>query len=367
VQSSDDPHALARRLRALRERCWPGRKITQGQLAEALSASEHASSPLISSWESTTNPALPSESRLADYATFFATERSVESQPYRLLDPAELTQKERDRRDELLRELIDLRSRRARSNTAEGFSATLVDNLGHFWHFPDYADVVLVCAEMPNDLRRSMPYSDPDDPDYVELYRFADPDALIELHGHIRAVNPTVQVHFRTTVTALPDDYATHLVLLGGVDWNAVTAHVQHRSEFPVRQVARTQSSDVGGFEVLNGEDRRSFEPIVRNETDGRKILLEDIAHFYRAPNPFNKERTVTICNGMFGRGTLGAVRALTDANFRGRNESYLVKRFGDSDTLSLITRVQIVTGSVVTPDWTVPGTLLHEWPERTR
>ncbi|HEV2782305.1 MAG TPA: XRE family transcriptional regulator [Actinophytocola sp.] len=364
MQSSDDPrYALARRLRALRERHWPGRKITQGQLAEALSHSEHASSPLISSWESTTNPALPSDTRLADYATFFATERSVASRPFRLFDLAELTPDERAQREALLRELLELRSRSARSST-DDLSATLVDELGQFWHFSDLEDVVIVCAEVPEDLRRDMPYSDPDDPDYVDLYRYADPDALIELHGHIRAVNPTIQVHFRTTATAIPDDYTTHLVLLGGVDWNIVTAHLQHRSEFPVRQVAR-EGDRIGGFEVVNGEEHPLFEPILHEESGGQRILLEDVAHFYRAPNPFNKERTVTICNGMFGRGTLGAVRALTDAKLRGRNEEYLKHRFSEFDTLSIVTRVPIVNGSVVTPDWTVRGTLLHEWPEK--
>ena len=37
------------------------------------------------------------------------------------------------------------------------------------------------------------------------------------------------------------------------------------------------------------------------------------MAHFYRSPNPFNHKRTVTVLNGMFSRGTLGAVRALTE------------------------------------------------------
>jgi hypothetical protein len=364
VQPSEEPrHALARRLRGLRERCWPGHKITQGQLAVALSSTEHASAPLVSSWESTKHPVLPSVARLEDYATFFATERSIARQPYRLLDLAHLTPDERGRREELLRELLELRELAERPATEPLNS--LVDVLGEFWHFPDKENVVIVCAEVPDDMRRAMPYSDPEDPDYVDFYRYADPDALIELHGHIRAVNPTIQVSFRTTVTADTDDYATHLVLLGGVDWNAVTAHLQHRAEFPVRQVARIGSEEDGGFQVINGADRPLFKPILGAESGARRVLIEDVAHFYRAPNPFNKERTVTICNGMYGRGTLGAVRALTDANFRARNEEYLRSRFGDLDTLSIITRVPIVNGTAVTPDWSIRGNVLHEWPER--
>jgi len=75
-------------------------------------------------------------------------------------------------------------------------------------------------------------------------------------------------------------------------------------------------------------------------------------------------KRSVTICNGLFGRGTYGAVRALTDARFRDRNETYLRKRFPDQRSYSVLARVLIVNGETVTPDWSEPENRLHEWPE---
>jgi hypothetical protein len=92
-------------------------------------------------------------------------------------------------------------------------------------------------------------------------------------------------------------------------------------------------------------------------------ILREDVALFARAVSPFNKERTVTICNGMYGRGTYGVVRALTDARFRDRNSDYLRSRFGDSETYCILTRVPIVDGETLTPDWTTGDYTLFEWP----
>ena len=71
---------LAQRLRDLRTQ-WPGIVVTQRQLADALGVSV----PLISSWESTASPALPSEGWLQAYARFFATHRSVEGEKPRLL------------------------------------------------------------------------------------------------------------------------------------------------------------------------------------------------------------------------------------------------------------------------------------------
>jgi hypothetical protein len=64
----------------------------------------------------------------------------------------------------------------------------------------------------------------------------------------------------------------------------------------------------------------------------------------------------------MYGRGTLGAVRALTDSRFRDRNEAYLKRRFADADAFSIITRISVVMGQVLTPDWTIPDARLHEW-----
>jgi hypothetical protein len=92
-------------------------------------------------------------------------------------------------------------------------------------------------------------------------------------------------------------------------------------------------------------------------------VLDEDVAHFYRSRNPFNRKRTVTMCNGTHSRGVLGAVRALTDVRFRDRNNAYAQSRFAELETFSILSRVQVLLkGQVVTPDWTSPDYLLHEW-----
>jgi hypothetical protein len=98
------------------------------------------------------------------------------------------------------------------------------------------------------------------------------------------------------------------------------------------------------------------------DESDGRRILREDVALFARAVSPFNRKRYVTICNGMFGSGTYGAVRALTDALFRDRNAEYLRGTYGDSDAFCILSRVTMENGKALTPDWTLPETRLFEW-----
>jgi transcriptional regulator with XRE-family HTH domain len=354
VSPADPSQALALRLRALREEGWAAEAgVTQGHLAHALGVSV----PLISSWENTGNPKLPPKNRLDAYATFFATPRSMTGAGGQLLDPAELTDTERERRDRLARELNNLRSA-----VFAARRATVVE--GGLWRFPDDEPVIIVDTELPEDMRTLLPYADPASPDYMELFSYADPDAVIELFGHIRAANPgNGNIQFRTASSMrTPELTNAHLVLLGGVDWNTITKDLLYRLDLPVRQVPR-DDDQTEGFEVLNGDTPRRFGPKLASIGD-HEVLLEDVAHVYRGPNPYNRRRTVTICNGMFGRGTFGAVRGLTDESRRDGNEAFLRKRFPDLKEFSVLTKVQVVDGKAVTPDWTAPGTVLHVWPE---
>lgn len=349
MNPSDDPlKALARRLRALREGGLAGQRITQRDLAEALGASV----PLISSWESIAKPTAPPAVRLEAYATFFATERSVSGQSYRVLASSQLTEQEREHRDVLLHELSALRD--ASLGIAEG--AEPARPIGGLWQFPQDQVVTIVCSELPEELR-PQPFAELDNPDYVKSYRLSDLDALIELYGHIRAVNPLNKVSIRTPSELLIDDYTSHLAILGGVDWNPLTNALGRLLNLPIHQMERDTAEDTGAFEV----EGRKFESRVQQE-GGSMELLEDIAQFYRGPSPYNKKRTATICNGNYGRGTFGAVRALTDPRFRDRNEEYVRARITGSGRFNIVTRVQVVNGEVVTPDWTVAENRLHEW-----
>jgi len=351
VEPAEEPQtALAWRLRGLRKE----RGITQGQLAKVLGRGKQLSTALISSWENLSNPVTPPMAHLEAYALFFATEHSVHRG---LMDPAELTPTERAARGQLLAELTALRD--AAMIGATTASQPTQESL---WHFPVDQDVTIVCAPRPETELSGASYTDPADPDYERLSRYADLDALIELFGYIRAVNPMNKVKYRKSDEIRADDYTAHLVLIGGVDWNAATRDMFRRVRIPVSQTTREHVDDYGEFTVAENGKKRSFRPTLVKDGEHR-VLVEDVAHFYHGRNPYNRKRTVTFLNGMFSRGTHGVVRALTDARFRDRNEAYLRERFGRSDSFSVLTRVPIVNGRALTPDWTVPDNRLHEWP----
>jgi hypothetical protein len=125
VNDQDARLVLARRLRAFREARWPNLRITQAQLAKALGGKKPLSVPLISCWESATNPRIPSIPQLEAYATFFATERSAEAAQPRMLNHRELTGPERRARDELLRELMILRNQAVHATVVSRSPATV--------------------------------------------------------------------------------------------------------------------------------------------------------------------------------------------------------------------------------------------------
>jgi hypothetical protein len=326
--------------------------------------------PLISSWESRTHPAVPPAWRIEDLATFFASPRSFDGQAGRLLSADEMTVQERAAREELLAELTRLRSEALAAPAVPDVLATPPDAAQEItqsltaglYRFKVGETVTIVCAQLPQRMLERMPYTDPLDPDFIELYRYSDPDALLELFGHLRAANPTSPVQFRAADQLTSDDYTGHLVALGGVDWNDATSAVLGRLQLPVRQVSEWDKEGGAYFEITEDGGRKVPLHPRLDESAGRTILREDVALFARAVSPFNRKRSVTICNGMYGRGTYGAVRALTDVRFRDRNMEYIQARFPDSEACCILTRVTVENGVTLTPDWTLPKTRLFEW-----
>lgn len=340
---------LADRLKELRIVGRPGQPLTQRALGRVLGVSV----PLISSWEHGT---VPPPDRLDAYARYFAQAEPDSSPP-----SAELLSDDEQRAYlKLRRSLFALRDQ-----TSEATDALGVPEIPSPLRFPPGEAITIVCSELPQHIRERFGYAAVDDPDYVESYKYADLDALIELLAYIRGVNPS-----NPTTVGIPrelsnDDLTAHLIALGGVDFNQVTeAALTDLSQVPVKQLKRATDEDTGAFSVGFADGRRvDLTPKLRRD-HGITTLREDVAHFLRAPNPYNRERTLTFFNGMYSRGSCGVVRALTDPKIQERNAAYVARRFHGADTYSIVCRVKIVANEVVVPDWTVDDIRLHEWPE---
>ena len=349
--ASPEAKQLARRLRQLRQQQWPDARLTQAMLARAFSTEETLASATVSSWESVTSPKLPPRRRLRAYARFFATQRSVEKSPT-LLPFDALTPEEQATCMQLEAELLGLRSLVADDSADE-------EAPGRSWHFSDSGPVILVCAELPSD--QTGPLASPSNPNYTELQAYADLDALIELHGHVRSENPGMDVYFRIPDEVGHSDLTGHVILLGGVVWNEITKGLSELAKLPVRQLEHPELATGEIFLAkVDGEDEE-FWPRWRNKE--RAVLAEDVGLLARVPNPLNSSRTLTICNGIHSRGVYGAVRSLTDTHLRDANERFISANFGNSASFAILMSVKVINNKTMTPDFSGNGVVLYKWP----
>lgn len=349
---------LAHRLKDLRERTWSQVTLTQAQLASAFSAEAPVAHATISGWESPTNPKTPTASRLEAYARFFASRRSLDG--LRLLPVEDLTPDEQTVYTALKAELLGLMNPPDLDLSATVAPAS-ASSLGNTLAFSD-GPVTVICPEAP--VAERGPLAREKDPNFTRLQQYGDLDALIEMYGHLRASNPTLDVFHRHAGEVVADDLSTHVILLGGVAWN----HVTRRFQDAIRRVPITQIEveDFPGdiFEVAGeGEDEpERFYPQWEDDDHGNRDLIEDVALLVRLPNPFNGRRTLTICNGIHSRGVFGAVRCLTDRRVREANEQYLADRF-PGGRFALLLRVPVVANETLSPDLQNPSARLFEWP----
>jgi hypothetical protein len=223
------------------------------------------------------------------------------------------------------------------------------------WHFPDGSRITLVCSRRSPDRRQ--PSSAPDNLNYVRLSDLADLDALIEIYGTIRAYNPTSPVVIMAAQDLRQRDVANHLVLIGGLAWEAVTPWFSHIFSIPIEPGDPAERSAI----VVRGPDNEELE--FRYQMDGNE-LAEDVGFFIRGENPSAPRRTLTICGGITTRGVLGAARCFIDWEMREHNEQYLFPRFPAGSTYCIVMRVPVINGDPLTPDLSKKENRLFEWSD---
>ncbi|MEV6623341.1 hypothetical protein AB0M83_03820 [Amycolatopsis sp. NPDC051106] len=235
------------------------------------------------------------------------------------------------------------------------------DEEADIWRFPPDEPVMIVCGRIPESEARNLASSDPRDPDYGDLLNYTDVDALVHLYGHIRALNPHHDVKFATTAELQAADYASHLVVIGGSDFNMLTRDMFSALHLPVKMSPRFPETDWLGLEVGTGEGTQRFSPVLSEEY-GARVLHEDVILFVRGVNPADRRRTITICAGIHARGTLAAARCLTDPVLGPGNQAYLRRKVGANLHFGFVARAIVIDRSVAPPALSDPEHRLYEW-----
>ena len=353
IQPTPAARRLAQRLRELREHEF--KRLTQGDLGQALGDDDALSPATISMWENPASGRLPPPSRLEAYARLFCTSRSFEGgeRGVQMLDIAELTPQEYDRMDQLQRELLGLRS-----SAGSGMEASAsADEAQSMWHFPDGSRITLVCYRLPPERRR--PALKPGDLNYVRFDDLADLDTLIDIYGAIRAYNPKSRVVIRAAQDLAKADVQNHLVLIGGLTWETVNLYPWFSRIFSIP----IEAGDPGERRAImvrapDGEEHE-FKYALADDR-----LVEDVGFFVRGENPMAPRRTLTICGGITTRGVRGAAGCFIDWEMRERNDKWLMPRFPEGSTYCIIMRVPVVNNDPLTPDLSKEENRLFEWSD---
>ena len=344
---------LALRLRQLRLEQWPDNRLTQGLLAKGIGGDDSLSPATVASWENKTSPKLPPRERVVAYAQFFATRRSLEPEPH-LVRVDGFSDEEMATYEDLRDELLELHA--AVRGTPEGQRGAR-----RSWLFTDAGPLTLVCAQLPG--TEAGPLANPNHLNYTELLSYADITSMVELHGHIRAENPEMDVFFKSSPEVKADDLSGHVVIIGGIGWNEVTRRILELTRIPVMQ-EEDPAITSGEVFVANiaGKVNKYLPRLSEASEDSPAKLLEDVGLLVRMPNPVNSNTTLTMCNGIHSRGVYGAVRSLTDKRLRESNERYISQHFPDNKEFGILMRVQVIEGRAMTPDFSIAGTVLYQW-----
>jgi transcriptional regulator with XRE-family HTH domain len=353
VADSDQPsipaRRLADRLRDFRER----EHLTQKQLARTLGDTEAISIATISLWEKPGSNRLPPPQRLEAYSRLFCTSRSFEGGVGRLLPFDDLTESERERATQLYEELIALRERAQSTNVAMPARSPH----SAIWHFPEPIAVTIVCSEAAE----PPPYAQHSHLNYSRYARYADLDALVEVHGQVKSDNPERMIQILPTARLAEDFALNHLILIGGAASNAAS-HFAQDIPLPTPEEIPGKDPATHLFKCTVGEETREF----RSHWNEQGKMLQDVGLIARCPHPIVPGGTITLLSGITSRGVHGAALCFINPHLRDSNERYLENAFKNVESFCILMNIPVQNDVALPPNLWNEHSSLYEWSADT-
>lgn len=181
-----------------------------------------------------------------------------------------------------------------------------------------FNQVTIVCPELPKSYRPK--YSRKASLEFVDLARYGDPDALVEVLSFLPKLLPNAQVKQLTCADLHPKDRSGNLIVIGGPDFNTVSHDLIEAVQLPF-----TCEETTNGTVFLD----RPKGTRACSESKNR-MVTKDCGLFARFPNPWNEGRTVIMVCGLGTFGVLGAVKSF-GMNAVGRANARTIKRITKS------------------------------------
>lgn len=210
--------------------------------------------------------------------------------------------------------------------------------------------ISVVCPELPPAYRPR--FARRSSPEFVDLARYGDLDTLVEVLSLLPKLFPTAEVRHQTAAKITSSDRAENLVVVGGPDFNRLTAELMRPRDFPFKYRLRTRK-----WALVESSTGREF-PLEVTAT-GR--VTEDYGLFARFPNPFNRRNAVVMIGGLQTFGVLAAAQAFGPSTTGRANARKVTRRCVGTPRFAVIVPVT-VSGSQLSAGQ-IDTTAFHPYP----
>ena len=98
------------------------------------------------------------------------------------------------------------------------------------WGFNEFDSVLIICSELDEPEGRQHPEPN----EYIYLSKYGDVDTLVEILVTLNRLYPHLDIKFHSSneVKAIPNEYTGNIILLGGPDYNRITALFEEYSNY---------------------------------------------------------------------------------------------------------------------------------------
>lgn len=178
-------------------------------------------------------------------------------------------------------------------------------HLRKVWGIKNGDSVVIVCSELDNPEERQ----NLEPREFIYSLKFGDLDAYIEVVVTILRLFPDIRLRVMSSGEAQNASFnlARHLILVGGPDYNAMTARIlrMNSTQFGYRSPYLEHRSDQYPDEIVLHHTILDCESC--HDTDER-----DFGYFERIANPSDPNSNIILLGGCHTIGVTGAVKAFS-------------------------------------------------------
>ena len=225
-------------------------------------------------------------------------------------------------------------------------------HLRKVWGIKDKDYVILVCSELDNPIERQMV----EPREFIYHFKYGDVDAYFEVVITLLRLYPNIKLKIMSTgeAEATRIDFAQHLILIGGPDYNSITEKILKKkiTQFDYKSPYVDVQSEKYPDEIVLYHRELNKEFCYPGTSD------KDYGYFERIINPNNPDSQIILIGGCHTVGVTGAVKAFSMAESeRGEipeivlnNARLVAKRIKRTSSFAVLVSVERVAQSINIP-----------------